>query len=87
MKKSYVKPQVYFENFQLSADIAKNCSESLWNKANHAENSCGYQMGNLVLFTSTIEGCSENGIITDGDNIYDNICYHGPVGNLKLFNS
>lgn len=39
MKKSYVKPQVYFENFQLSASIAGTCDPKY--KFNYSDiNSC-----------------------------------------------
>lgn len=33
MKKSYVKPKVYFENFQLSASIASGCGKPLYHEA------------------------------------------------------
>ena len=29
MKKTYVKPEVYFESFELSASIADNCAKPL----------------------------------------------------------
>lgn len=29
MKKTYVKPEVYFESFELSASIADNCGKPL----------------------------------------------------------
>ena len=38
MKKSYVKPQVYFENVQLSASIAGTCDPKY--KVNYSEAEC-----------------------------------------------
>lgn len=46
MKKSYVKPQVYFENFQLSANIATGCGI----RVNYQENVCSLIPG-MNLFT------------------------------------
>lgn len=39
MKKSYVKPQVYFESFQLSTSIAGTCTPGLTTQAS-AANGC-----------------------------------------------
>ena len=42
MKKSYVKPQVYFEDFQLSASIAGDCTGDNKISLNHSKISCTY---------------------------------------------
>lgn len=42
MKKSYVKPKVYFENFQLSASIASGCGVAV----GHDEGKC---TGNVLV--------------------------------------
>lgn len=83
MKKSYVKPQVYFENFQLSASIAGDCEAIV---KNQSKGTCGYEMtGGVVLFTGTDSFC--NFPIVDGSNKYDDLCYHGPYTNNNVFGS
>lgn len=47
MKKSYVKPQVYFEDFQLSASIAGNCNPE--QKVGHSENNCVLDLGGTIV--------------------------------------
>lgn len=42
MKKTYVKPQVYFEDFQLSASIAGDCTGGGKIDLGHSENDCAY---------------------------------------------
>lgn len=84
MKKSYVKPQVYFENFQLSADIAKGCTEELWHKANQTQDVCGYGMTGMAIFITGVTGCDVP--IEDGTGT-DKMCYHGPTGSYNLFDS
>lgn len=83
MKKSYVKPQVYFEDFQLSASIAAGCE--VINKL-QTEGVCGYQMsGSLTIFTLSVEGCGKCPIEDGSRN--DLPCYHQPNETYNLFNS
>ena len=85
MKKSYVKPQVYFENFQLSASIAGDCEVIV---KNQSKGTCGYKMsGDMVLFTTTdpVNVCATQ--IEDGNNSYKNLCYHGPYSDYNVFRS
>lgn len=39
-EKTYVKPQVFFEDFQLSASIAAGCEYT----TNHTMNMCAYEI-------------------------------------------
>lgn len=84
MKKSYVKPQVYFENFHLSANIAGECEAIV---KNQSKGTCGYTMGNMVIFTMTdpIDVCSTQ--IEDGSEQYNKLCYHGPYAANNVFSS
>lgn len=73
MKKSYVKPQMYFESFQLSASIAAGCTF----KANAAENVCAFKDPDFgMIFTDSVEACK---ITPPSGN--DKVCYHAPSGN------
>ena len=79
MKKPYVKPQVYFENFQLSASIAAGCKLI----SNAVEYSCPYTDPDLEV-TIFVEGSTcQYG--PPGGN--DSVCYHPPAGNNVIFTS
>ena len=80
MKKAYVKPEIYFESFELSANIATACP-----KATHtpSDNMCGVNIDGVgMVFLYAIAECKYKG--ADGDY---STCYHNPDSNLNLFNS
>ena len=76
MKKTYFKPEIMFEDFSLSTNIATGC-EVLSN--NQSSNQCGMDMSGIMVFV-TEAGMYENGA-------GDPICYHVPLGQQNLFNS
>lgn len=78
MKKAYVKPEVYFENFQLSASIAAGCTLI----SNSAENLCPVADKDLGVTYITDNACTYT---TPGEN--DQICYHNPSDQTKVFTS
>lgn len=51
MKKSYVKPELYFENFQLSTSIAAGCGLALGHQMYDCNNLPG--LGTLFQDTNT----------------------------------
>lgn len=86
MKKSYVKPQVFFESFQLSANIAGDCGANGIVKT-FAKNACGVPYGSSgTVFVSTVSGCTTHIDTPDEEQGY-NYCYHVPNANDKLFSS
>ena len=71
MKKTYVKPQAFFESFELSASIAGNCTFPL----HFGENTCTYEIkttGDIVFILSNL--CN-----TDPDDGIEGMCYHNSV--------
>lgn len=81
MKKAYVKPELYFENFELSTSIAAGC-EQLIN--NSTRGSCALILANgRNVFLDTVADCTTKQ--ADGVNGY--ACYHVPVTTNNLFNS
>ena len=55
MKKAYVKPEIYFESFELSANIATACP-----KATHtpSDNMCGVNIDGVgMVFLDAIAEC------------------------------
>ncbi len=89
MKKTYEKPQIMFESFTLSTNIAGDCEIKTWLPSN---TSCGMEFSDgTTIFLDTMNGCSaENGgipvVSEDGDGEWNGICYHVPFGE-NLFNS
>lgn len=80
MKKTYTKPELYFESFELSANIATGCGIIT---KNQTQNMCGFdQPGVGTLFVEGITVCSYQG--ADGDN---SVCYHVPTSDVRLFTS
>lgn len=89
MKKTYVKPEIMFESFTLSTNIAGDCEVKTYTPSN---NSCGLEFTGVgTVFLDTMNGCqTENGGFPvhseGGDGEFNGICYHVPYGN-NLFNS
>lgn len=82
MKKAYVKPEIYFESFELSANIATGCSMIT---KNLGEGTCGLEVSpGIFAFLTGITGCQYTE--QDKDNPYG-VCYHNPVDATKLFTS
>ena len=81
MKKIYVKPEVYFESFELGANIATGCSVAI----NHAEGSaqCSMIPGIGTIFTNN----SCEWIASDDENVGAKFCYHVPMEAKRLFPS
>lgn len=80
MKKTYVKPQVYFEDFQLNASIAAVCPRPY---SGHDNGVCGIKLGPDTYYMGDITGCVEK-VANDGEM---SICYHNPDQSQNLFNS
>lgn len=82
MKRNYVKPEIMFENFTMSTNIAAGCN--FISKLQGKVDACGYMddRGNGPIFTSDVNGCT----YTQPDG-YDSICYHVPNENYDIFTS
>lgn len=85
MKKVYSKPEIMFEDFTLSVNIAGDCEE----KTNNPSNStCGMDFSGLKVFLDGMGGCSDIPVDNvGGDGEFNGICYHVPSGDKNLFNS
>ena len=79
MKKTYVKPEVYFESFELSANIATGCK---FITKTHAEvSNCYFDDGVDRIFMTKTGGCET--LVPDGGTI----CYHVSADEKRLFTS
>ena len=79
MRKAYVKPEIMFESFTLSTNIAAGCE---YKNGMHARGYCGYETKNGVVFTDDVQAC----VYKKVDN-NDTLCYHVPNENNNIFNS
>lgn len=75
MKKQYVKPELYFENFELSANIATLCANTSIKKP--------ILFGEKSIFIDVI-GCKDPVTPDDPNSGY---CYHNPTEEKSLFAS
>lgn len=80
MKKKYEKPQIFFEDFQLSANIAGDCKYRSSNATN--DQTCGYLDNEWYVFQSENMGCD---FPVEGTGKYDRFCYHVPTGDMSVF--
>lgn len=83
MKKTYTKPEILFEGFSMSTNIAGDCEGEP--VGNPTRGSCGILLndGNTI-FVDITTGCT----IGMGKNyVHDGLCYHTPVDSANLFNS
>ena len=87
MKKVYEKPEIMFESFASSTNIAGDCLTII---DNQSYGLCGFEYDeDHTVFTDKFPKACET---TDGtfdkteDGIWDKLCYHNPE-NTRLFNS
>ena len=85
MKKAYSKPEIMFEDFTLSTNIAAGC-ETPTNLP--SVNQCGFDFSGLKVFFSGMTGCGDIQVNNGGgDGDFNGICYHVPTGDNNLFTS
>lgn len=79
MKKKYVKPELYFESFELSASIAAGCKHI----TGHQMDMCAYEVGGRSVFVDNVSSCTTK----TPDGSWESLCYHNPEEANKLFAS
>jgi hypothetical protein len=76
-KRQYNKPEIFYEDFSLSTNIAAGC-EIFPNAPNG-----GVQWGAEIIFTEAISGCIKK---VGASTNYNGLCYHNPTG-INVFDS
>ena len=89
MKKAYAKPEIIFESFSLSQNIAAGCEVQT---DTPSRNQCGLEWGPDILFLDSMGNvCTGAGKVTSvgGDGEANGICYHvfSNNGERNLFTS
>lgn len=85
MKKTYTKPEILFESFSFSGNIAANCEIIV---DGPSSGNCGYAYeggGGSTMFTAAL-GTEICNIPVDDDE-KNGFCYHVPIETNNLFNS
>ena len=79
LRKAYSKPEIMFEDFTLSTNIAGNCGAIV---GSPSQGTCGIpdNDGDSFFTVGVIEGCT-----IGGDE--DGFCYDNPSNDGRLFNS
>ena len=92
MKKSYQKPSIYVEAYELAQSIAANCgilaSGSTLGRPTHSEpgvNYCGWALDEDVIIFNENTFCTE--IEDPSDFNEDLMCYNAPTANTQIFAS
>lgn len=78
MKRTYSKPVINFDSFELQASIASGCAIS----AEHTAGSCPVIIAGMPVFLDDVSGCKFK--VMDGR---DNICYYVPTADNMVFSS
>ena len=88
MRKTYSSPDIVFEDFALSTNIAAGCEE----KPDNQTEGCGVKWGKKFIFMDGMTGCtsqvtegSTSGNMVDEDN--NGLCYHNPSESYNVFYS
>ena len=77
MKKTYEKPLLYKESFEMADVISAACAIQV----EHQQGQCGYNVGDgLILFISGV--CDPS--VPDG---FNGMCYNIPIESGKIFTS
>lgn len=82
MKKTYSKPVIVLESFSMSTSIAAGC-EAIIDTSLGGQ--CGLDFGKYTVFLEDVNGCDRE--VIDGNNEFNNLCYHVPTSDNNLFNS
>lgn len=86
MKKIYEKPQIVFESFIMSTNIAAGCEEIV---RTFDKGTCAIVgTGNVSVFSGTMNICDFTPTdLGNPDDTWNGFCYHVPSERSNLFNS
>ena len=87
MKKVYSKPEIMFEDFSVSVNVASGC-EAKTNLL--TQNTCGIDFSGVVVFMEGMSGCSGIQVPPQneaGDGEWNGVCYHTFLDDKNVFAS
>ena len=83
MKKEYCKPDVFFEDFTMSTNIAAGCEEKPFGNTDM----CGVKWSKGQILFSDIPGTICTKKVIDGSSEANGLCYHNPYDSYNVFYS
>ena len=84
MKKAYTKPEIAYESFMMSTNIAGDCEGATPSNYSNYD-SCGLLLSGLFVFLEGYNGCTDLPI--GANDSWDGYCYHTPTETTNIFNS
>lgn len=89
MKKTYTKPEICFESFLMSTNIAGDCEKPFVNNA--TKGTCPViGSGGITVFDGSLGGAcffAPEDFEGGAEDRYNGLCYHVPIEEATLFNS
>lgn len=79
MKKVYIKPEIFFDSFELSQSIAAGC-EGI---SQHAEGACAVYVKEIGLSVFSTKGTCDY----YNSEMQDMVCYHAPSDANNVYSS
>ena len=91
MKQVYSKPTLIMESFVMTQSIAATCNVvagggSTGKPAFSSKSSCGWDVGNMVVFVESIGASVCDYDVGEEDEVFG-MCYNNPNPNNALFGS
>jgi hypothetical protein len=88
MKKEYMKPEIMFESFSLSQNIAAGCEKKI---NGPSAGNCGLEFGAQTIFFEEMSGVCTFEVVQGGINPYapdyNGLCYNTVSDTANIFNS
>ena len=86
MKKEYMKPEIMFESFSLSQNIAAGCEKKI---NGPSAGNCGLEyVPNQTIFFDSMVGVCNFPVVEGGDfEEFDQLCYNTVSDTANIFNS
>jgi hypothetical protein len=80
-KKLYSSPDIFFEDFSLSTNIAAGCEE----KPHNSTDTCGvlWTKGTILFINGVTDDCTKK--VIDGSDQGNGLCYHNPSDSYNVF--
>lgn len=86
MKRTYSKPYLLVESFQLDAAIAASCSYNGLKPLNHDINSCQSGDASGEVYIQYVGAACDLDIVNNiGGDENDKFCYQGPIDPYAVF--
>lgn len=87
MRKIYNKPEMFYEEYELSTAIAGNCSMADGQPLPIDDGAINYNSGDVCTYNVMGLELFSSGNCADADQVGDMFCYQQPDGSTGVFNS